>query len=196
MLPTSLMSFFMPGSGSHWLVPVLKVVKFLHYQIIHVKPEQQQIRTWVIDLSRSQLAIAIMTSKSHQLLGSIQKSSFLVWPISRLCNTTTGSWLWPQSSTRTTWRTSPSTTSEGRPSRGRRNCLGWTGKGEVKSNLFLTSVASPKALGCFVWIAANSEDVNHLHPVVGQWQRQLDVVRGLEPGVRQAVEHLVAAFKM
>ena len=91
VLPTSLMSFFMSGSGSHWLVPVLKVVKFLHYQIIHVKPEQQQIRTWVIDLSRSQLAIAIMTSKSHQLLGSIQKSSFLVWPISRLCNTWTGS---------------------------------------------------------------------------------------------------------
>ena len=39
--------FFMSGSGSHCLVPVLKVVKFLH-QIIHVKPEQQQIRTWVI----------------------------------------------------------------------------------------------------------------------------------------------------
>ena len=36
---------FMSGSGSHWSVPVLKVVKFLHYQIIHVKPEQQQIRT-------------------------------------------------------------------------------------------------------------------------------------------------------
>ena len=82
---------FMSGSGSHWSVPVLKVVKFLHYQIIHVKPEQQQIRTWVIDLCRSQLAIAIMTSKSHQLLGSIRKRSFLVWPISRLCNTRTGS---------------------------------------------------------------------------------------------------------
>ena len=27
---------------------------------------------------------------------------------------------------------------------------GWTGKGEVKSNLFLTSVATPKALECFV----------------------------------------------
>ena len=53
----------------------------------------------------------------------------------------------------------------------------------------------PLALECFVWIAADSEDVNHLHPVVGQWQRQLDVVRGLEPGVRQAVEHFVAVIK-
>ena len=78
-----------------------------------------------------------------------------------------------------------------------RDCLGWTGKGEVKSNLFLTSVASPKALGCFVWIAADGEDlvVDHLHPVVGQWQMQLDVVKGLEPGVRQAVEHLLAVIK-
>ena len=81
---------FMSGSGSHWLVPVLQVVKFL--KVIHVKLEQQ-IRTWVVDLSRSQpsIGIAIITSKSHQPLGSIQRSSILVWPISRLCNTWTGS---------------------------------------------------------------------------------------------------------
>ena len=48
---------------------------------------------------------------------------------------------------------------------------------------------------CF--IAADGEDlvVDHLHPVEGQWQRQLDVVRGLEPDVIQAVEHLVAVIK-
>ena len=48
---------------------------------------------------------------------------------------------------------------------------------------------------CF--IAADGEDlvVDHLHPVEGQWQRQLDVVRGFEPGVRQAVEHFVAVIK-
>ena len=54
-------------------------------------------------------------------------------------NTRTRTWLWPHSSAGTTWRTSPSTTSEGRPSRERRDCLGWTDKGEVKSNFFLTS---------------------------------------------------------
>ena len=79
---------FMSGSGSHWLVPVLQVVKFL--KVIHVKLEQQ-IRTWVVDLSRSQTSIAIITSKSHQPLGSIRRSSILVWPISWLCNTWTGS---------------------------------------------------------------------------------------------------------
>ncbi len=149
---------------------------------------------------RSQLAIAIMTSKSHQLLGSIRNSGRVHFWYGQ-----SQGWATPglevdcgHKAARNTWRTSLSTTSEGRPSRGRRDCLGWTGKGEVKSNLFLTSVASPKAFGCFVWIAADGVNlvVDHLQHVVGQKQRQLGVVRGLEPGVRQAVEHLVAAFKM
>ena len=46
-----------------------------------------------------------------------------------------------------------------------------------------------------VGVAANGVDdvVDHLHPMVGQRHRQVDVGRRLEPGVGEAVEHLRGA---
>ena len=180
----------MSGSGSHCLVPVLKVVKFLH-QITHVKPEQQQIRTWVIDLSRSQLAIAIMTSKSHQqLLGSIRKSSFLLWPISRLCNTRTGSPIAALGQHEV--HLCPPLPMAGQVERKRLSGVDGQARVKLSQTFFSPLVICLNSRRC---IDGEGLVVDHLHPVEGHGQMQLDVAKGLEPGVTQAVEHLLAVIK-
>ena len=63
---------------------------------------------------------------------------------------------------------------------------------EVKLRLWLTLLAPICAISGMARVAADGVDLvlDHLHPMVGQSQRQLDVVRGVEPGVGQAVEDL------